>query len=493
VIATATGSFSAGNAAVTALVNPGNAWGSNTDVMNYLRGDRSLEGSTFRVRRSLMGAPINAEPAVDRTTGVVYAATGEGMLHAIDIQGADAGKELWAFVPRPVLSQIGQTTSRSYAFRPRLDGTPVVRGIGGGNRLLVAGMGPAGRGYYALDVSSPRGLTEAALAGKVKWEFPSASDATMQAKVGQTVGRPLIVRVNGGGYAVVLTSGYNNTHDGKGRLWVLDAGNGSVLKEFATPDGTLSAEAGLAHVSAFAEPDGSVRYVYGGDLLGNVWRFDLTQASGSTTAVFKVAQLKGPSGAAQPVTAAPELLSHAGKRIVYIGSGRLLDSSDFGSTQVQTIYAIADGPTLANPRPSLVQQVLNVSGSGTLTSNPVDWAVHRGWYVDLPAGEQVNTQPVIAYGALSVVANKAGASDCSASSRLYVMDVLSGSRFAGISFVSWTISDTSNASAPIALLGRDGKVRVVALKHEGAQAQSREVAGSGLVPAGKNAWREVRR
>ena len=56
-----------------------------------------------------------------------------------------------------------------------------------------------------------------------------------------------------------------------------------------------------------------------------------------------------------------------------------------------------------------------------------------------------NTQPVIAYGALSVVANKAGASDCSASSRLYVMDVLSGSRFAGISFVSWTISNTSHA------------------------------------------------
>ena len=494
VIATASGSFSAGNATVTAQVNPGNAWGSNADVMNYLRGDRSREGTAFRVRRSLMGSPINAEPAVDRTTGVVYAATGEGMLHAFDIQGGDAGKELWAFVPSAVLPHIGQTTARSYGFRPRLDGTPVVRGVGNGNRLLVAGMGPAGRGYYALDVTSPRGLTEAGLAGKVKWEFPAAGDSTMQAKVGQTVGRPVIVKLGGGGgYAVVLTSGYNNTHDGKGRLWVLDADNGSVLKEFVTPDGTLSAEAGLAHVSAFAEPDGSVRYVYGGDLLGNLWRFDLAQPSGSSAAVHRLAQLKGPTGIAQPVTAAPELLAHLGKRIVYIGTGRLLDSSDFGSTRVQTVYAIADGSTLSNPRGSLVQQVLNVSGSGSLTANAVDWAVHRGWYVDLPAGEQANTQPVLAYGALSVVANKTGSSDCSASSRLYVMDVLTGSRFSGISYVSWTISDSSNASAPIALLGRDGKVRVVTLKHEGAQAMSREVAGSGIVPAGKNAWREVRR
>lgn len=493
VIATASGSFAAGNATVTALVNPGNTWGSNTDVMNYLRGDRSREGTSFRVRRSLLGAPINAEPAVDRTTGVVYAATGEGMLHAFDIQGGDAGKELWAFVPRAVLPHIGQTTARDYVFRPRLDGTPVVRGIGSGNRLLVAGMGPAGRGYYALDVSSPRGLTEEALSGKVKWEFPTAGDATTQAKVGQTVGRPLIVRLDGGGYAVLLTSGYNNTHDGKGRLWVLDADSGSVLKEFVTPDGTLSAEAGLAHVSAFAEADGSVRYVYGGDLLGNLWRFDLTQASGSSAAVHRLAQLKGPTGVAQPVTAAPELLAHQGQRIVYVGTGRLLDSSDFGSTRVQTLYAIADGTTLSNPRASLVQQVLNVSGAGSLTTNTVDWAVHRGWYVDLPAGEQLNTQPVLAYGALSVVANKTGSSDCSASSRLYVMDVLSGSRFSGISYVSWTISDSSNASAPMALLGRDGKVRVVTLKHEGAQALNREVAGSGIVPAGKNAWREVRR
>jgi type IV pilus assembly protein PilY1 len=45
-----------------------------------------------------------------------------------------------------------------------------------------------------------------------------------------------------------------------------------------------------------------------------------------------VAVLKDASGNLQPVTAAPELLSYAGKRIVLVGTGRLLDITDFGST-----------------------------------------------------------------------------------------------------------------------------------------------------------------
>ena len=47
-----------------------------------------------------------------------------------------------------------------------------------------------------------------------------------------------------------------------------------------------------------------MRYVYGGDLLGNVWRFDLKDKGTPT----RVATLKNDAGTAQPVTASPELV-----------------------------------------------------------------------------------------------------------------------------------------------------------------------------------------
>jgi type IV pilus assembly protein PilY1 len=64
-----------------------------------------------------MGAVINAEPVVDRDNGVVYFASGEGMLHAVDTR-TDPGKELWAYVPRAVLPDIGQTTAAATPSRP---------------------------------------------------------------------------------------------------------------------------------------------------------------------------------------------------------------------------------------------------------------------------------------------------------------------------------------------------------------------------------------
>ena len=457
VIATWSGSagtsFTAG--AVGATVNASNTWGASSDVFDYLRGDRSKEGTLFRTRKSLIGAVINGEPVVDRDTGVVYFTSGEGMLHAIDTVGSAGGTELWAYVPGQVLPDIGQTVARGYTFKTQLDGSPVIRKIGS-TKLLVSNMGAAGRGYFAMDVTSPRGLSESGVASKAMWEFPAANDATMKSKVGQTLGKASIVRNSANEWVVLVTSGYNNTFDGKGRLWVLNATTGAVIAEYTNNTGSTSAESGLAHVSPFAESDGTVKYVYGGDLLGNVWRFDISLASGAAGAVNQVAQLRGPGNVVQPVTTPPELLMNKGQRIIYVGTGRLLDVGDFGNSAVQTMYAITDGALLTDPRSSLVQQQYTSAGSGTLTTNTVDWATQRGWYVDLPAGEQANTRPIIAYGGLTFATNTTGAGDCSASARLYVIDVLTGSKAKGIDMVSWAISTTSNVSSIAALMTRSG-------------------------------------
>ena len=271
--------------------------------------------------------------------------------------------------------------------------------------------------------------------------------------MGQTLGRPVIVKTDNDGYVVLLTSGYNSTADGKGRLWMLNADTGAVIKEFTVDAGALGAEAGLAHVTAFGESTGTVQYVYGGDLLGNVWRFDL-KGKGDPT---KVATLIGADGLPQPVTAAPELLYHSGQRVIFVGTGRLMDISDFGNSRVQTIYAIADGATLVNARNTLVKQTYD-RATDTMSNNPVDWSLKRGWYIDLPAGEQINTRPTIAYGGLAFVSNINGGSDCSASSYLYVVNALDGKKFVGTNFVSTLVSKTSNSSGVTALLTTGQKI-----------------------------------
>ena len=493
VIASHTGSAGVGftGAGVGSLVNPGGVYGTTADVIAYLRGDRSREGTTFRNRLSLLGAIFNSEPAIS-SDGVLYVASGEGMLHAFDTVGADAGKELWAYVPRAVLPDIGVTVDRAYAFKTQLDGSPVLGTIGSAQKILVAGMGAAGRSYFALDVSTPRGLNESQLATKTMWEFPAAPDTTTQAKVGQTLGRPVIVRTEIDGWVVLVTSGYNNS-DGIGRLWMLDADTGAVIKEFSVGVGTPMAESGLAHVSALEENDGTSVYAYGGDLLGNLWRFDLK----AQDTPVRIATLRSATNAVQPVTTPPELTRISGQRVVIVPTGRLLHQSDFGSSAVQSIYAITDGATLSNARSSLVQMSFARGSPDSLTGNSIDWATQRGWYMDLPAGEQGNTRPTVTYGGVAFVTNKNGSNDCSAESWMYLVDAKTGKKHDGASFVSTQVSASSNAARATAVITQDATTKqnraVGLVQDQDDRRPTPQQWAARPIPAAKTAWREVRR
>jgi len=498
VIASATASGGVGftEAGVGTLVNPGSLYGTTSQVMDYLRGDRTLEGTSFRARTSLLGGVINAEPVISYDDKVVYMASGEGMLHAFDIKDpdlspTDAGKELWAFVPRAVLPDIGQTVARGYTFKTQLDGTPVVAKTGTSSKLLVAGMGAAGRGYYAIDVSTPRTLTETTLASAYKWEFPSASDTTTQAKVGQTVGKPIIVKTANDGYVVLVTSGYNSTADGLGRLWMLDVTDGHVIQEFVTTGGTLTAENGLAHISAYAEDDGTTRWVYGGDLLGNLWRFDLD----TKVAPNKLAVLKNAAGVLQSVTAAPELAFVNNRRLVIVGTGRLLDITDFGKSDIQSMYAISDPDTAVaaiDPARGSLQAQTYTRSTDTITSNTVDWSTKRGWYMDLPSGEQANTHPTIAYGGVTFVTNVTGSTDCSASSYLYLLDLGTGGRATNATYVSQQLWSDANATGLNVVLDASGNLRAEVRSYDGSLKAPQLLSKPPIDPK-KNSWREVRK
>jgi type IV pilus assembly protein PilY1 len=224
------------------------------------------------------------------------------------------------------------------------------------------------------------------------------------------------------------------------------------------------------------------------------------------------------AGQPQPVTAAPELTTVAGRRVILVGTGRLLGFEDLGqTTPTHAFYAIADDDReldLPGARGSLVQQVFIRGGRPELTANPVDFSTQRGWYFDLPTGEHANTEPSVAYGAVAFVTNRAGRTDCAQESYLFVVNVATGAKpgsepavapptvsrpsFFGVmsapntTLVSTTISTTATTSRVTALRTRDGRIVGTARRSDGTVFRQDLLPGAGLQPS-KNAWREIRR
>jgi type IV pilus assembly protein PilY1 len=307
-------------------------------------------------------------------TPVVYVGANDGMLHAFNarVDSDDGGKELFALVPnaafqgpdnQPSTSGLKALSDNGYLHHYYVNGTPFVRDVdfnragtstaaasSDWRSLLVVGLGKGGRSYVALDVTDPSSFTsETAVAGKVLWEFTHED-------MGFSYGRPMIVKTRKWGWVVIVAAGYNNTlgsSPGKGVLFVLNAKTGALLQKITTGAGSAATPAGLAHISGYV-PDYSdmkLDQLYAGDLLGNLWRFDFTSASADVpNQSTPIAKLEtGGTEMAQPITTEPlvEIASDL-VRYVFVGTGRLLHTSDRDNTQPQTFYALRDG-TVTNP------------------------------------------------------------------------------------------------------------------------------------------------
>jgi type IV pilus assembly protein PilY1 len=500
-------------------------------VLSYLRGDPSGETSgTYRVRAHILGDTVNAEPAVVMApsqnyadagyqgtgstfkeanasrTRMVYQGANDGMLHAIV---AATGAEAWAYIPNLVMANLNNLSSKaSFTHKYSVDGTPVSGDVdfkqtngatGSGTdwrTILVSGLGKGGRGYYALDVTNPDVLNEAAVASKVLWEFPnSISNAAKRnaAKLnsGYSFGKPIIVKTKAEGWVVLVTSGYNNGinagdsgGDGLGHLYVVNPRTGDLIQDITTPSCSATpttTPCGLAQIAAYVDNyslDNTTDFVYGGDLMGNVWRFDLTATGSSTSwSVSKFAVLKDASGVTQPVTTTPLLanisLSGTATRFVYIGTGQYLGDSDVPAsaspnshaTQTQTMYGLTDDTTTTLPDPlrsSLQAQTLTISGSSsTVSSNTVNYPTKKGWYIDLPTtGERANTDPVLALGVLGFTTNIPSTTVCipGGSSWVYFLDYKTGGVATGSTVASGSFLGNALASRVVLVQLPSGKV-----------------------------------
>jgi type IV pilus assembly protein PilY1 len=276
--------------------------------------------------------------------------------------------------------------------------------------------------------------------------------------LGLSFGNPVVTkRSYDGRWVVLLTSGYNNTTGtgtgvGMGWLYELDPFKGTILGKVSTGAGSSTTPSGLARISALAsnpDTDNTSRYVYGGDLLGNLWRFDL---SGSSPTVSAMATLVDASGKPQSITTRPELGQVNNSTVVYVGTGRLLGVTDLQDpatlspagnwSYVSSLYALVDnGTSLGNPRAnsSLVVQTLSSYGGSsvqrTVSSNPVNIPSNIGWMVDFPStGERVNIDPQLALGTVVVTTNVPNSSACTAGgdSWVYQFGYGTGSAIAGV-------------------------------------------------------------
>ena len=473
----------------------------NATVINFVRGDRSLEGTAYRTRSYVLGDIIDAEPVyVKGSTSMVYQAANDGMLHAVN---AATGQEAWAYIPSFVIKNLNKLTSKTYSHNFYVGGTPTVAMVGS-TRLLVGGLRNGGAGYYALDITDPTASTVADVTAKVKWEFPNSSTSTDDTNnVGYSYGKPIIAPTAYGN-VVLVTSGYNNTSgDGKGHLFVLNPATGAVIRDLATSAGTATTPSGLAQISAYnagTAENPTATLVYGGDLAGNIWKFDLTSATPSAWSVSLLATVKDDSGVGQPITSAPELGTKNGKPAVYVGTGQLLGASDKTTTQTQSIYMILDKGTALSgtTRSNLVKQEMKIVSGGvrTLTRFDVNLTTKSGWYFDLPAGEKMNVNPQLAFGMLVFNTNAPSSVACSSASYTYAVDMNTGGMMPSNYFqggLAWAgkFNGYVISSRPVIAVLPSGKV--ITISHGSDDSViSTELIGSANRSLRKVGWREPR-
>jgi len=423
-----------------------------TNLVNYLRGhstydDRAsndADHQIFRERKAVLGDIIDSDPVFvgkpqyDYTdagytlfrdnstrTQMVYVGANDGMLHAFDAGNLE---ERWAYVPTLVMPNMWKLADKNYRsmhtnFVNAKMTVSDIKTASGWKTILVSGLGQGGRGFFALDITDPTDP-------KMLWEksFNVSDGDNAYKNLGYSYGKPVVTKKADGSWVVLLTSGYNNTSspsDGKGHLYVLDAYTGKFKNDISTSE--CSESCGLAQISGYARgpnTNNTVQYVYGGDLQGNVWRFDIDDTSSSNTA-FKLTNLVNGSGTAQPVTVAPTLGTIQDKRTLFIGTGKYLEigDTDAANYTTQSIYAFQDDDvsvTITGLRGKMKQQTLATTdatatavSTRTTTGDNVDWTVDLGWYVDLGTGERQNIKASLISGVLIVPTNIPPAGTCS--------------------------------------------------------------------------------
>jgi len=518
----------------------------DANLVNFLRGQRGKEGfvendinALYRTRAGVLGDIVNAQPVFAKApfasytdtgyagfkasnasrTPMVYVAANDGMLHAFYAGSSTTdplgGVERWAFIPSMMLPDLYRLADNNYANLHRfyVDGTPAVGDVFdpaaspvspnfGWKTILVGGLNAGGKGYYALDITdpaNPKGL----------WEFKHtptcAGTVTGQSSdchLGYTYGNPQISKLADGRWVVFVTSGYNNVNstpaagDGQGYLYVLDAITGTIIYKISTATGDATTPSGLGKINNFVLDtaiNNTTDRVYGVDLLGNVWRFEVNAAQTAT----RVVTLVDASGVGQPITTKPELAEFGSPPVshILVATGRYLGASDIANTQRQTVWGIKDTGTypIAAPRTDFSRLTITNTGLTRSVTCATNCTTNGGWYADLPdTGERVNVDMKLQLGALSVASNVPQNNACNIGgySWLNFFDARNGLQIAGSANFGTKLSESLAVGINVVRLP-DGRTVVIATTSDASQQTAEAPIPPGDPQGRRTSWREL--
>ncbi|MGB0732459.1 MAG: pilus assembly protein [Pontibacterium sp.] len=425
----------------------------------YLRGDQSNElvnSGVFRDRASLLGDVINSDPVYasnenygynnlekDRDGSdlyydyyqtkvnrepIIFFGANDGMLHALRESGDDdedcnsdtqdcQGEEVFSYIPKGVYYKLSNFTDSKYTHKYYVDGPALVtdafmdfnnEGDEWGT-ILVSTLGYGGPGIFALDVTDPLNFDE----NDVLWDLDDGD----LAELGSISGQVTITKLVNDEWAAVFGNGYDSANN-KAGLYIVPLNDPSDYTFIDTgADGTDDNPNGLSNVFV-ADTNGDQKgdRVYAGDLLGNMWVFDLSHSNPNQWDVdyrgdpLFTACIDDACSETQAITSTPQVLSQPEGYVVLFGTGRYLEQEDIVSKQKQAFYGVLDNQSDTVSRSRLVQQSIiyedyfsesdryvRVVSEETVSYSGGD----QGWYLEFDSedypGERVIADPVL-YG-----------------------------------------------------------------------------------------------
>lgn len=409
-----------------------------SDILDYVKGEKTLESKPFRARKVLLGDLVNSDPqyvkegkdggyiflpsdirgkgtyntyltAKKSRAATVYVGSNDGMLHAFDAtDSVTGGAERFAYVPNAIISGLPELAKPNYVHRFYVDGTPNIADAAIGadptpwRTVLVGTTGAGGRSVFAMDVTDPTNFDKT----KVMWEYSATTRGTDN-DLGYTIGVAQIGVMRDGRWVAIFGNGFESTNQ-KAVLYIVDLKTGNIIRKLDTGVGSASLPNGLATPKLLLNADSTIKAVYAGDRQGNMWKFDFvtTGVVPSLVTTPAVALSGAPlftaidSGRKQPITTQPQLYPHPdGGYMVVFGTGKIYEDTDSATTDKETLYGIWDKTQAsAVSQSQLVEQTLSTSGNFYIVSkNVVDWASKRGWYITLKIknGERVVNDPIL--------------------------------------------------------------------------------------------------
>ncbi len=372
------------------------------NLIKFIRGDRSLEGSGYRCRGDLpgakvctkarnpntggetkiglFGAVINSSPVLiadnldmnyqllpdgegadyrsyvdlkkSRARKLLAVGANDGMLHILD---EATGRELYAFIPQSVAPFLKRLANPNYGVTVTdnsLDTTHHlfvdgklnegdVRINGNWTNVLVGTTGGGAKSVFALKFQANSPLSDTA--SPILWEINDLASSTLENrdKLGYITNGVTTGRMKNGQWVAIFGNGMDSRAGGA-YLWIVDIATGKPIRA-PIQAGTDTTANGLGPITVVRDANRTIVAAYAGDAKGRLWRFDLEGNSPSSWKTgFGNSPLMTPS-VSRPVSTAPLFVTHPkGGLMVMYATGRLYSDSDEVNTDLQSIYGVWD-------------------------------------------------------------------------------------------------------------------------------------------------------